>query len=591
MSQETNDSPTTCLCSNVACQCPIEVLRDLAMQALQLASREDVSDERLRFFPRESVLREISPEFVRKVLRKVPNTNVDIAEGLHRATNRVCPRGDCCCKRPLCTGNRIVFVSLLFTGLHNILGQFLHAAQLEYCDSSLWGLSQNVLTFGGENPIFRDIQRLNGDQKQLFLYWAHQLRALCFLKEGDDAQVRKLGPEDGVENRVRLPWTSIESPVRSSGGESHQGANKPQVIDMQSSRVQKIYIHRSHHKLDESTNRFALKTFLDGYSPGSSQKNFDLELETNNAIRRHDRILALLAALEHRGNFYMIFPWAEFGNLRGIWEEYSPRVDGATGPNVRHAEWYSSQWILEQCLGIASAVAYIHGRGGLRQFLLHADITPVNILGFPNQHSVFLKLADFGHSHILDPDSLQVPVSALVKPRTYRAPEWDTKENVTTQYDVWSLGCLFLEFATWAISGREGIKAFENERLSEDNDPKADYGSCPEDTFFKRVAGRRSILSGSRFHRSYMLTTHRNDSKSSFTRSRSFSVHGFNRPVVTQIREAVVAHIQDLRNKPECNDDCGKRAWSDEVRDALSRILSKGLELEANHVGTDRADN
>ncbi|KAK8086398.1 protein kinase domain-containing protein [Apiospora phragmitis] len=434
--QETDEPHTACPCGNDVCHCAIEVLRDRGMQALLLASKEDVSDQRLRFVPRESILQEIRPDFISRVLQRAANTDDDIAALVQEATNRISARVPCHCKQPLCTGSRVIFASLLFSGLHRILVHFIHAAQPEICDNSLLErLNEGEAGVGDGDPIFRQIQQLQDAQKDhMFFYWIYQLIPLCFPKNGDDGQVKKL------------------------------------------------------------ELNFALKTLLDDWNePGTAKRSFYEELENNNAVPRGDRILSLLAALEHRGNFYFLFPLAELGDLQNIWKGYGPSRNDETGQYTTHAAWYSPQWLLEECLGIASALAHVHGRGvstRAERFLLHADIKPDNILGFRDGDSVSLKLADFGHSHILTTAFPDVTVSTLVKSRSYRAPEFDVSECVTTKYDVWSLGCLFLDFVTWALLGWKEVEEFREQRLVETNDPKADYGSFAEDTFFKRLERR-----------------------------------------------------------------------------------------------------
>ncbi|KAK8093719.1 kinase domain-containing protein [Apiospora hydei] len=578
--QDAAEPHAACPCGNDnVCQCAIAVLRDKGMQALLLASQEDVSDERLRFVPRDSIIQEISPDFISTVLQHISNKDADIASLISKATNRIGPRADCHCKKPFCTGSRVLFASLLFAGLHGILEHFIRAALPAICDSSLWGeLTQEKEGLGDGDPIFRQIQELQGDRKDLFFYWMCQLIPLCFVNEEANGQINKL-ELTGDE------WDD----------------------------------------------------------PGSSKSNFDKELETNNAAARSGRILPLLAAFEHRDSLCLLFPWAELGDLRNIWQKYSPFRDGGAGQHPHRATWYSPQWLVGECYGIASALADIHGRGDStpgKRPLMHADIKPDNILGFYNGDSVSLKLADFGHSHILPASSAEVMVSTLVKARSYRAPEYDIRERVTTKYDVWSLGCLFLDFVTWALLGWKGFEEFRERRLNEENDPKADYGSLIEDTFFKRVTGRRSALSLSKFRPGYEPTTSRADSKSSFTKSHTFSLsfQGFSRPVLTRVRDTVTQvrfisvayssccfissrpfslsphlsyhgeaanngltkqHMMQLRANSGCDEqisqlldvveskmlvsDCDERAWSDAVRDMLSQIPPQRLEAEGNH--------
>ncbi|KAK7949037.1 uncharacterized protein PG986_009923 [Apiospora aurea] len=291
------------------------------------------------------------------------------------------------------------------------------------------------------------------------------------------------------------------------------------------------------------SHRFALKTFLNDFGKEITRDNFENELKANRSIPRNNRILSLLAAFEHRGGLYLLFPWAESGDLRMIWEGHGPRHDEATGRQVAHAEWYSPEWLLTECLGIASAVADIHGlmrSTPASTCLLHADIKPENILGFPaDGGSVSLKLADFGHSKVLETPSSYVGVRGMAFTKSYRAPEYDTQRTVTTRFDVWSLGCLFLDFVTWALMGSDKVEEFGDRRLQEEKDVAEDDENVFEDTFFKQATERRSLLSWL---------------KISFPKGYNLGLRGCKRPVVTKVRDSVTTQIESLRNHQECDD-------------------------------------
>lgn len=157
--------------------------------------------------------------------------------------------------------------------------------------------------------------------------------------------------------------------------------------------------------------------------------------------------------------------------------------------------WYTDAWLVEQCLGIASALVSIHGpldhgSGELRR-LLHADIKPENILCFRDPASVgppVLKLADFGEAKFIE-SGVPLKASKVAHVLTYRPPEHSPQGVITLNYDVWCLGCLFLDFVTWAILGQEGIDNFRADREDEGNDSV----QLAEDTFFRRDPA--SILS------------------------------------------------------------------------------------------------
>ena len=71
---------------------------------------------------------------------------------------------------------------------------------------------------------------------------------------------------------------------------------------------------------------------------------------------------------------------------------------------------------------------------------------------------------------------------------SYRPPECDLKGGKIGQsYDIWTLGCLYLEFITWLLGGWELVKAFEEKRMS--FDPM--WCDMDTDTFFEIVECKR----------------------------------------------------------------------------------------------------
>jgi len=91
---------------------------------------------------------------------------------------------------------------------------------------------------------------------------------------------------------------------------------------------------------------------------------------------------------------------------------------------------------------------------------LHGDIKPANLLWFPNHKDEndmgIIKISDFGSSQFKVCARASTPSTGHSPP--YRPPEFDLHEfdSVTTSSgDIWSLGCVFLEFVTWYIGGSE----------------------------------------------------------------------------------------------------------------------------------------
>jgi serine/threonine protein kinase len=52
---------------------------------------------------------------------------------------------------------------------------------------------------------------------------------------------------------------------------------------------------------------------------------------------------------------------------------------------------------------------------------------------------------------------------------TYRAPETELDDSsITPSYDIWTLGCVYLEFLTWWFGGWALVAEFAAQRLSPD---------------------------------------------------------------------------------------------------------------------------
>lgn len=238
---------------------------------------------------------------------------------------------------------------------------------------------------------------------------------------------------------------------------------------------------------------FALKTFEQRLAPNLSRRRFQQEIEANLQAPKHDRIVRLLTAFTHRERSYILFPYANEISLEKLWRSYAPPGVVQDSSEAVVANWYTDGWLIRECLGIASALAAIHGLGDDRpndmKALLHADIKPENILCFRNPGSaapVVLKLADFGEAKMIDPD-VPLKASKVAHVMTYRPPEHSPQNTITLNYDVWCLGCLFLDFVTWAILGQDGIDYFSSVR----EDEQSGSGQVIEDTFFKRDPGSR----------------------------------------------------------------------------------------------------
>lgn len=219
-----------------------------------------------------------------------------------------------------------------------------------------------------------------------------------------------------------------------------------------------------------------------------SKIDFDREVEALRLFRNDtDQHLIKLLATYHDGEFYsMIFPWAD-KNLRDYWE-YDPRPAN---------NYDTILWSMTQCSGIAEALRKIHYSQFQRQrdnrnvlnmprMGRHGDIKPENILWFPPETGMRVKnqgilaLSDFGLARFHRVESAhRLYYRELAASPTYRAPESDLNGFISPSWDIWTLGCVYLEFLIWYLQGWAAVDKFSEHRLECDSAPYAQ-----EDKYF-----------------------------------------------------------------------------------------------------------
>ena len=124
---------------------------------------------------------------------------------------------------------------------------------------------------------------------------------------------------------------------------------------------------------------------------------------------------------------------------------------------------------MKQMLGLATALHVLHTHFQCR----HGDIKPDNILCLTEDNQIVLKIADFGISRIHHAQTIyrkSATTSFMLTP-SYQGPEVEFEnadENAprprSRRYDIWSLGCVFLEFSIWLLHGPKAIEEFAQAR-------------------------------------------------------------------------------------------------------------------------------
>lgn len=102
----------------------------------------------------------------------------------------------------------------------------------------------------------------------------------------------------------------------------------------------------------------------------------------------------------------------------------------------------------------------------------HGDIKPSNLLWFRDSDEDdssmgIVKLTDFGSGSFSRCKSTRQRPTSLAHTIGYSAPECNNLNSefmISYEFDIWSLGCIFLEFMTWFIGGWALLDNFRNSR-------------------------------------------------------------------------------------------------------------------------------
>ncbi|KAI1258789.1 kinase-like domain-containing protein [Xylariaceae sp. FL1019] len=357
-------------CGRAQCQCPLEASRDRINRGLQSHSRRDLLNGCRRFVPKKELFDVLTRKTVAKHLRLFFKGDDDLGNVL---AARVAPYDleTCSCHKIECTGRRVIFASLLQIGREDYM-PIVCQSGAGFCDSSLPFRHDTLSRLQSDGRLTltkQEYDLLESGQGQLRY---HHLNRLHIAE----------GPVVELYDGACLPLSNLEH---------YDDVKKKQSNS--SHTVTRITVLRHHHSLDNGSDDFVLKTFRNPLDTQDARSDFEVELRANRQAPRHDRIVPLLSAFEFRNGFHLVFPLAAQRDLRSVWEnKKSAEVPG-----------YSARWLLTECIGVAEAVAAIHGPDSL---LLHLDIKSANILCFESttggQVSLKLKLSDFGISRTLD---------------------------------------------------------------------------------------------------------------------------------------------------------------------------------------------
>ncbi|KAK7956993.1 uncharacterized protein PG986_006215 [Apiospora aurea] len=224
-----------------------------------------------------------------------------------------------------------------------------------------------------------------------------------------------------------------------------------------------------------------------------SYKN-EVEAYTNLMRQGSQAIIRCYDWFEQAGKYTIILEYAELGSLLDYWDS----THEPTSPNDIDTLWTSFFELLKGLAVIHNNLPRTRELEGIKMFGMHSDIKPGNILvskkaGSSSPYDVYFKIADFGLSHTRpvipgSPDPIEIDSGGsrmYNPPETTRRAEWaDSFDFQVGQHlDIWGMGCVFSEMASWVVGGQPERRRYcllRKEKTPKDLED-AGYSACFHD--------------------------------------------------------------------------------------------------------------
>jgi len=187
------------------------------------------------------------------------------------------------------------------------------------------------------------------------------------------------------------------------------------------------------------------------------------EADVLNLMRnlKHKHLIEAIAYYRQGERHYFMFPWAEEGNLWDVWKKKTPSTDRTF-----------IIWVFTQLIGLTGAIEKLHHGDGklmLNSNCRHGDLKPANILCFKTkdgqEDNPTLVITDVGLAKAHnDATELRNKTVRSVTTKRYEPPELgvDPDTPKSRRFDIWSLGCIYLEFVIWLLYGTMKLEEFSH---------------------------------------------------------------------------------------------------------------------------------
>lgn len=316
------------------------------------------------------------------------------------------------------------------------------------------------------------LRHYSGEDRPNFIQdFFHLQHALCTDDSLDSASGKIL------ESTAILPFYQVETVNADGTGNIHQIRVPPECIP---SRIRKNM--RTDPYIDEEIpetkyHEFALKVL-------KNEQDYNQETFAYRALEDRTGIVQCLGFWQLKKDFvqrdyHLLLEYGDY-DLHEYFETFQP----PSLPGDISQFWMDLSSVVYALGKIHNLQDIVEGKTN-SYYGWHGDIKPENILYCKDNW----KIADPGFAHFVLGSKVRRdkggrPVINLRGgTTTYAPPEFVSSHSLVTQgFDIWSLGCVFSEAATWILLGPRGVKQYRYARKSIANSSKVDSISLTEIT-------------------------------------------------------------------------------------------------------------
>ncbi|KAK3377024.1 hypothetical protein B0T24DRAFT_677879 [Lasiosphaeria ovina] len=226
-------------------------------------------------------------------------------------------------------------------------------------------------------------------------------------------------------------------------------------------------IHPAHLKAETAGDWVAIKK-INETDDKLLQKVVQREVAALDLVRRlkHQHLIKFIASYSHQGRHHLVFEWANGGNLKEFWKNMDHTTPGPKAPSRQE----TVRWAMQQMTGLAGALDKLHNPGVNGLNCRHGDLKPANVViatgieGDPYGLGL-LQITDMGLAKVNDQRTRIRKTSGTHSiTERYQSPEFRFRISpdapTSRSYDMWSMGCIMLEFVIWLLYGGRQLDEF-----------------------------------------------------------------------------------------------------------------------------------